>query len=94
MPIDPAPLDDRRKRMRIRAWRRGIKEMDLILGGYADERLAGLNDEQASVFEAVLGEDDHDLFAWVTGRGGPPPARYAALVAELAARTAGAGRDR
>ncbi len=87
-------LDARRKRLRIRAWRRGIKEMDLILGGYADDRLAGLDEDGVALLEAVLGENDHDLFAWVTGQGDPPPARYAALMAELAARTAGAGQDR
>ena len=75
----------RRKRLRIRAWRRGIKEMDLILGGYADTELATMQGEALDVFEAVLGENDHDLFAWVTGQA-EPPARFAPLMAELSRR--------
>jgi len=73
--------------MRMRAWRRGIKEMDLILGGYADAELATLDDDALDLFEAVLGENDHDLYAWVTGRD-VPPARYAGLMEELGRRAA------
>ncbi|MGB3553344.1 MAG: succinate dehydrogenase assembly factor 2 [Jannaschia sp.] len=79
--------ETRLKRLRIRSWRRGIKEMDLILGGYADTELAGLDDRALEVFEAVLGENDHDLFEWVTGQR-EPPVRYAALIATLARRAA------
>ncbi|WP_235962550.1 FAD assembly factor SdhE [Jannaschia marina] len=78
----------RRKRLKIRAWRRGIKEMDLILGGYADAELATMDEDALSVFEALLGENDHDLYAWVTGAAAPPP-RFAPLVAELGERAAG-----
>ncbi|CUH40059.1 Flavinator of succinate dehydrogenase [Jannaschia seosinensis] len=85
------PRETRIKRMRIRAWRRGIKEMDLILGGYADDRLATLDDDGLALFEAVMGENDHDLFAWVTGNA-QPPARYAPLMAELSQRAAGAAK--
>lgn len=95
-PAEPAPdeaLETRRKRLRIRSWRRGIKEMDLILGGYADDHLAGMDADEIALFEAVLGEADHDLLAWVTGQA-TPPTRYAPLMTELAQRTAGAGRDR
>jgi antitoxin CptB len=81
-------LETRRKRLRIRAWRRGIKEMDLILGGYADAELATLDADGVALFEAVLGENDHDLFAWVTGQA-EPPARYAPLMADLSGRAAG-----
>lgn len=83
-------MDDREyriKRMRIRAWRRGIKEMDMILGGYADDVLADLDDDALGVFEAVLGENDHDLFSWVTGQADPPP-RFAPLMVELSRRAA------
>lgn len=82
------PLDTRKKRIHIRAWRRGTKEMDLILGGYADARLAMLDGAALDAFDALLAEDDHDLYQWVTGQL-PPPARFASLVAELADRQAG-----
>ncbi|WP_299815839.1 succinate dehydrogenase assembly factor 2 [uncultured Jannaschia sp.] len=81
----------RRKRLRIRAWRRGIKEMDLILGGYADDRLAAMDEDEIATFEAALDENDHDLFAWVTGQAAPP-ARFAPLVAELSVRDPGRAR--
>ena len=76
-------VETRRKRLRIRAWRRGIKEMDLILGGYADADLAAMDGDDLALFEAVLGENDHDLFAWVTGQS-RAARRYAPLMAELA----------
>lgn len=79
--------ESRRKRMHIRAWRRGTREMDLILGGYADTHLADMDEAGLDAFEAVLAEDDHDLYQWITGQAAPP-ARLAPLIAELAARTA------
>jgi antitoxin CptB len=82
-------LEARRKRARIRAWRRGIKEMDLILGGHADAALDGMDEEELALFEAVLGENDHDLFRWVTGQDAPPE-RYAPLMAELSRHAASA----
>ena len=85
------PTEIRRKRLRIRAWRRGIKEMDLILGGYADDRLAGMDEDEIAMFEAVLDENDQDLFAWVTGQAAPP-ARFAPLMTELSAREPGRAR--
>lgn len=81
------PTDARRKRLAIRAWRRGIKEMDLILGGYADAELATMDEDALSLFEAVLAENDHDLFQWVTGQDTPPP-RYAGLMQTLSKRAA------
>ncbi|TFL17940.1 FAD assembly factor SdhE [Jannaschia formosa] len=80
-------LEARRKRARIRAWRRGIKEMDLILGGHADAELEQMDAADLALFEAVLGENDHDLFQWVTGQG-TPPTRYAPLMATLSKRAA------
>jgi len=82
------PIESRRKRMHIRAWRRGTKEMDLILGGYADAHLAAMDAARLDAFDALLAEDDHDLYQWVTGQA-EPPAQHAALVGELTGRTAG-----
>ncbi|WP_074221540.1 succinate dehydrogenase assembly factor 2 [Rhodovulum sp. ES.010] len=78
----------RLKRLHIRAWRRGTKEMDLILGGYADARLRGLDPAALDTFEALLAENDHDLYQWVTGQAAAP-ARFGPMIAEMAARTAG-----
>lgn len=76
--------DIRIKRMRMRAWRRGTKEMDLILGRFADDRLGGFDDAQLEAFDALLAEDDHDLFAWILGRAAPPGAHMAQIEAIMA----------
>ena len=62
------------KRLRMRSMRRGIKEMDLILDRYAGLRLAALGAEELDRYDALLEENDHDLYAWVTGQATPPAA--------------------
>lgn len=74
--------EHRLKRMKIRAWRRGIKEMDLILGPYADANLAIMDAEALDLFDALLLEKDQDLYQWVSGQA-TPPARFADLIAVL-----------
>ena len=76
------PREARLKRMAMRSWRRGTKEMDLILGPYADARLAGMSNEDLDLFDALLAEADQDLYPWATGAQ-PAPARFAALLAEI-----------
>ena len=66
----------------MRSWRRGTKEMDLILGPFADERLGAMDDPALDLYDALLEEGDGDLYAWVAGRD-PPPARYDALLAAI-----------
>lgn len=72
------------KRLRMRAWHRGIKEMDLILGSWADAHLAEADDATLDMFETVMAEADHDLYQWVSGQAAPP-AQLAAFIARLAA---------
>ena len=62
-----AELDPRRRRTLFRAWHRGIREMDLIFGQFADNELAGLSEGDLNEFEAILSEDDNDLFKWICG---------------------------
>ena len=69
----------RLRRLGIRSWRRGTREMDLILGGFADAALAGLGDAEIEQFEALLSENDHDLYRWIGG-GENSPRRYQELV--------------
>ena len=69
----------RLKRMRMRSWRRGTKEMDLVLGPFADERLAAMDGPTLDLYEALLAEGDGELYAWVAGREAPP-GRYATLI--------------
>ena len=74
----------RLKRLRMRAWRRGTKEMDLILGPFADARLSAMAGPALEGFDALLAENDQDLLDWVLGRA-PAPEGFAALVAEIGA---------
>lgn len=65
--------DVRRKRLRFRSWHRGTKEIDLLLGTFADRHLAEFDDAQLAAYEALLLESDPDLYEWITGRTPPPP---------------------
>jgi len=60
----------RLKRLRMRSWRRGTKEMDLILGPFSDSELDGLSPEELDLYEALLSENDQDLYPWITARLG------------------------
>ena len=73
----------RLKRLRMRSWRRGTKEMDLVLGPFADAHLAGLTLAELDLYDALLAENDQDLMAWILGQSAPPPA-FAALLARVA----------
>ena len=65
--------EHRLKRLKIRAWRRGTKEMDLILGTFADQRLNGLDAADLDALEALMAENDTDLYPWFTGQAEVPP---------------------
>jgi antitoxin CptB len=67
--------DDRLKRLRFRAWHRGTKEADILIGGYFDRHHAMWNDEDMEWFEALLCEEDVEIMAWAIGSL-PPPERY------------------
>lgn len=67
-----ADLDPRRRRILVRAWRRGIREMDLVIGGFADAEIATLDENELDQFEALMAEDDGDLLKWVTGEQATP----------------------
>lgn len=66
--ITSAGLDARRKRNLFRAWHRGTREMDLLLGQFADSALADMSDVDLEAFEALMEVPDRDLFAWITGK--------------------------
>jgi antitoxin CptB len=74
----------RLKRMAMRSWRRGTKEMDLVLGPFADAHLAGLSQADLVTYDALLEENDQDLMAWILGQSAPPTA-LAPLLARIAA---------
>jgi antitoxin CptB len=65
--------ETRLKRLRFRAWRRGFREADLILGPFADDHAQSLTEEQTLVFEQLLDLPDHDVYGWIVSEGAPPP---------------------
>ena len=67
-----ADLDPRRRRILVRAWRRGIREMDLVIGGFADAEIGSLNDAELDQLELLMAEEDADIFRWVTGEAETP----------------------
>lgn len=72
--IDPAHRA-RLNRMSFRAWRRGFKEADLILGPFADACAPSMSEAELEVFERLLEVPDQDLYAWIVGRE-PTPAEW------------------
>ena len=66
----------RLKRQRFRAWHRGTKEADLLIGGFFDACSAAWAEPEADWFEALLDEEDVEIMAWAIGTA-EAPARYA-----------------
>lgn len=60
--------DTRRKKILFRCWHRGMKEMDLLLGGFADAEIDRLTEDELRELEHLLTAHDQDLYAWMTGR--------------------------
>jgi antitoxin CptB len=68
-------LDARRRRLLFRAWRRGVREMDLIMGCFADAHIEQFDEPALDDFETLIEAPNADLYAWVVGDA-PAPARY------------------
>ena len=64
-------LEIKRKRLKMRSMRRGIKEMDLILKNFADVNLNSMSELELENFENLLLENDQDLYQWSTGQVDP-----------------------
>ena len=65
--------EHRLKRLRFRAWHRGVKEADLLIGGFFDAHAEGWNDAEIELFEKMLEEQDVDIMAWAMGTAAVPP---------------------
>ncbi len=68
----PETDEIRRKRLRFRSWHRGTRELDLMLGRFADRFMASLTTEQLDRYEALIDQPDPDIFRWVSGGEAPP----------------------
>jgi len=76
-------LDARRRKILFRAWRRGTREMDLIMGRFADACIADLSESALDEFERLLALPDQEVFAWLVGTAAPPPAYDTAVFRQL-----------
>jgi antitoxin CptB len=78
-----AGLDPRRKRALFRAWHRGTREMDLVMGRYADRLIGTMSEEELAEFEKLLDLAEADVFGWVSGTNDVPAGIDAGLIARL-----------
>ena len=65
-------LDPSRRRALYRSWRRGTREMDLLMGRFADAEIDRFTDEEFAQFEALIEAPDRDLFAWIVEKEAIP----------------------
>ncbi len=83
---DAAAEDDiRRKRIRIRAWRRGLRELEILVGGFVDARLDMLLPAELAELESLLDLPDAELLGWLAGVTSPPPGRDTSLLKKIVA---------
>jgi antitoxin CptB len=78
-------LDDRRKRLLFRCWHRGTREMDLILGRFADAGIASLSEDDLAELERLIELPDPDLYAALTGDKPLPPEYLSPLFSRIKA---------
>lgn len=83
-------VETRLKRLKMRAWRRGTREMDLLLGGFVDHIAAqgGADDATLDAIEALIEIEDPTLYAWLSGAA-DPDAAHAGLIARIRAHHGG-----
>ncbi|MGA0607206.1 succinate dehydrogenase assembly factor 2 [Phenylobacterium sp. VNQ135] len=67
--------DARLKKLKLRAWRRGFREADLILGPFADKHVSSFSPEELDWFERLLEQPDQDLYGWILETQ-PTPAEF------------------
>jgi antitoxin CptB len=80
-----AGLDERRRKLLFRAWRRGVREMDLIIGRFADAYIEQFDQPGLDDFERLIEVPNAELYAWVTGAAAAPANFDTAVLAKLRA---------
>jgi antitoxin CptB len=87
-------LDVRRRKLLFRAWHRGIREMDLIMGRFADAQIDGLTPAEMDEFERLIGLPDPVLYAWISGDEPTPPEYDSSLFRRMATFHGSAGDNK
>ena len=75
----------KRKQMLFRSWHRGTREVDLLLGRFADAHMPGFDGEQLGQYDRFLNNSDPDIYNWITGQEPLPPAEDNAVTRLLLA---------
>jgi antitoxin CptB len=75
--------DTRLRRLRFRAWHRGVREADLMVGGFFDAHHEAWEKDEMDWFEALLEEQDVDIMAWALGTAEPPERYRGSLMGRL-----------
>jgi antitoxin CptB len=70
--ISSAGLDERRRRALFRSWHRGMREMDILYGKFADAQIALLTDGELDDFERLMDLPDRDVLMFITGEAETP----------------------
>jgi len=83
----------RRRRLRYRAWHRGTRELDLLLGPFADASSDAMPGAELDAFEALLSEEDTAITAWLLGRETPPEVRKPLIDRLIAFRQSAAAQQ-
>ncbi|HKY87107.1 MAG TPA: succinate dehydrogenase assembly factor 2 [Pseudorhodoplanes sp.] len=65
-------LSERQRKLLFRSWHRGIREMDLIMGGFADASIVAMTDGELDELERLLDVPDQEIYSWFTGEGAVP----------------------
>jgi antitoxin CptB len=79
-------MDEARlKRLRFRAWRRGFREADLVLGPFADSHALSLTETEVEAFERLLDRNDHDVYGWIAMGGDAPTDGEVRLISRIRA---------
>lgn len=73
--LSSADLDPRRRKLLFRSWHRGMREMDLLMGQFADAHLLGFSNQELDHFEALSENQDQELLSWIVGTK-PLPAEF------------------
>jgi antitoxin CptB len=84
-------LSPRRRRLVFRAWHRGTKEADLMIGGFVKRHIAVFTDSELDELEEVLELPDVDLADWLSGRRPIPPEVASPMLARMAVECGGTG---
>jgi antitoxin CptB len=87
-------LDARRRRILFRCWHRGSREMDLIIGRFADARIERMSEPEIDEFERLIQMPDADLFSWIAEQNAAPEMYEGELLRRLRAFHSGSANTK